>query len=68
MDFLNEVGFDEADEALRKIKDPNEIWKFIYPTEIYVCRRAYQEQDIYVQEKMPKAFGTSGYAGSYVNL
>ena len=49
MNFLDDVGFDETDDALRKIKDPNDIWKFIYPSEIYVCRRAYQEQDIYVQ-------------------
>ena len=49
MDFLDAVGFDEADEALRQIKDHNEIWSYIQPTEIYVTRRPYKEQDIYIQ-------------------
>lgn len=49
MDFLDAVGFDEADEALKEIKDKNEIWKFIHPSEIYVTRRPYKEQDMYVQ-------------------
>lgn len=49
MDFLDEVGFDEAGESLREIEDKNEIWKFIYPSEIYVTRRPYNEQDMYVQ-------------------
>ena len=49
MDFLAAVGFDEADEPLRQIKHKNEIWNFIHPTEIYVTRRPYKEQDIYVQ-------------------
>ena len=48
MDFLDAVGFDEADKPLRKIKDKNEIWKFIHPSEIYVTRRPYKEQDMYV--------------------
>ena len=48
MDFLDMVGFDEADEQLRQIKDQNEIWNFIYPTEVYITRRPYKEQDIYV--------------------
>lgn len=46
---MNAVGFDKADEHLRQIKDKNEIWNFIHPTEIYVTRRPYNEQDIYVQ-------------------
>jgi len=48
MDFLDAVGFDEADEPLRQIKNKNEIWNFIQPTEIYVTRRPYKDQDIYV--------------------
>jgi len=47
-DFLDDVGFDEADEALRQIKDHIEIWNFIHPTEIYVTRRPYKDQDVYV--------------------
>jgi len=49
MDFLDAVGFDEEDEPLRQITNKNEIWEFIQPTEIYVTRRPYKEQDIYVQ-------------------
>lgn len=48
-DFLEAVGVDEMDEALRQIKNHNEIWNFIQPTEIYITRRPYKEQDIYVQ-------------------
>ena len=49
MDFLEAVGFDEADESLREIQDKNDIWKFIHPSEIYVSRRPYKDHDIYVQ-------------------
>jgi hypothetical protein len=49
MDFLDAVDFDEADEPLRQIKDKNQIWNFIHPTEIYVTRRPYQEPNMYVQ-------------------
>lgn len=48
MDFLDAVGFEEADQSLKEIKDKNEIWKFIHPSEIYVTRRPYKEQDLYV--------------------
>jgi hypothetical protein len=47
-DFLDAVDFDEADQPLRQIKDYNEIWNFIHPTEIYVTRRPYKEHDIYL--------------------
>jgi hypothetical protein len=49
IEFLDAVDDDEEYESLREIEDPNDIWKFIQPAEIYVSRRAYQEQDIYVQ-------------------
>jgi hypothetical protein len=48
-DFLDAVEFDDADQSLREISDKNEIWKFIHPSEIYVTRRPYKEQDMYVQ-------------------
>jgi hypothetical protein len=48
-DFLDAVDFDDVDQSLREIKDKNEIWKFIHPSEIYVTRRHYKEQDMYVQ-------------------
>ena len=49
IDFLEAVGFDEMDEPLRQIQSKNDIWNFIQPTQIYVTRRPYKEQDIYVQ-------------------
>jgi hypothetical protein len=49
MEFLEMIEFDEADERLRQIKDKNEIWKFVYPTNIYVSRRPYNDKNIYIQ-------------------
>ena len=48
MDFLEAVEYDEDDEPLRQINNKNEIWNFIQPSEIYVTRRPYNDQDIYV--------------------
>jgi len=48
MDFLNTIEFDEADQYLRNIKDKNEIWKYVQPTDIYIARRPYQDENIYV--------------------
>lgn len=48
MNFLEEIEFDEADEPLRQIKDKNDIWNFVYPDEISVQRRPYNDKDIYV--------------------
>lgn len=48
-DFLEAVGYDEADQALWDIKDGNEIWQFVHPSEIYVTRRPCKERDMYVQ-------------------
>ena len=49
MDFLNAVDFDEADEPLRQIKNQDEIWNYVYPSEIYVSRRHRRDKDIYLQ-------------------
>jgi len=49
MDFLDKVGFDEVDQSLKEINNKTDIWSFIHPTEIYVTRRPYKEQDIFVQ-------------------
>jgi hypothetical protein len=35
-------------ETLNAIKSPAEIWKFVQPLGISVCRRPYGEQDIYI--------------------
>jgi hypothetical protein len=34
---------------LLDLKDINEVWQFVHPTEIHVVRRPYEEPDIYVQ-------------------
>ena len=49
IDFLNAVRFEELDRLLRQLEDENDIWKFIYPTEIYISRRLYNDKDIYIQ-------------------
>ena len=49
IDFLDAIGFDESYESLRNLVEQNEIWKLIHPSEIYVTRRPYKEQDMYVQ-------------------
>lgn len=47
-DYLNEVDINVVDESLRQIEDIQEIWRFIYPTDIFAERRAYSEKDIYI--------------------
>ena len=49
MNFLDAVENEDADQLLRNIKYENDIWNFIHPTEIYVTRRPYKEQDMYLQ-------------------
>lgn len=48
MDFLNAVEYDEADEDLWKIEDPDDIWQYVYPSEIYVTRRSRRDENIYI--------------------
>ena len=48
MEFLDNVELDEADYALRKITDKNEIWNFINPTELFITRRHRRDNDIYL--------------------
>lgn len=49
MDFLNAIGYEEEDDKLWNIKDAHEIWKYVYPKDIYVERRPYNEKGIYVK-------------------
>ncbi|MBB6499247.1 DUF6985 domain-containing protein [Pedobacter cryoconitis] len=49
LDFLDTIEPDEADADLRSITHENEIWKFVQPTEIYVTRRLYEDENIYIQ-------------------
>lgn len=48
MDFLNAVEFDEADQPLWDIQNENEIWNYVQPNEIFIARRPYNDEDIYV--------------------
>lgn len=48
MDFLNAIGYDEADKKLWEIKHQNEIWKFVQPKEIFIARRSHEDKNIYV--------------------
>ena len=48
MNFLNAIGYDEADEKLWKINEKHDIWNFIYPREILVSRRDRRDKDIYL--------------------
>ena len=47
-DYLEDVGDDDIEEKIRSIKNENEIWQFVHPTDIYVSRRE-KDNDIYVQ-------------------
>ncbi len=46
-DFLEAIGDD--DEFKINIKQKEDIWDFVHPSEIYVTRRPYNDMDIYVQ-------------------
>ncbi|MEP0265545.1 hypothetical protein [Dokdonia sp.] len=48
MDFLRAVEFDEADQPLWDIEHENDIWKFIYPHDIYVTRGHGKDDGIYI--------------------
>lgn len=48
MDFLNAIEYDEMDKPLWDMTDKNEVWKFVYPQDIYITRRHRRDQDIYL--------------------
>lgn len=48
MDFLNAVDFNEDDQALWDIKEVNEIWNYVQPIEIYISRRPYHDEKMYI--------------------
>ncbi len=48
MTLLEAIGYDEADQSLKDITDPNEIWNFVHPSKIYVSRRHRRDKDIYI--------------------
>jgi hypothetical protein len=47
-DFLDAVELDEADERLREITRPEEIWAFVHPQTVYVKRRHRRDREIYL--------------------
>jgi len=49
MDFLDAIGYDEADQHLWDIKDPEEIWNYVIPREIYVTREPYEDKGVYLR-------------------
>jgi len=49
MDFLDAIGYDEADQHLWDIKDPQEIWNYVTPREIYVTREPYEGKGVYLR-------------------
>lgn len=48
MDFLDAIEEDEEDEHFREIENINEIWNFVFPTDIFVSRRHRRDQEIYI--------------------
>ena len=49
MDFLDAIGYDEADKHLWDIKDHQEIWNYVRPREIYVSREPYEDKAVYLR-------------------
>ena len=53
MDYVNEIGEDVFNtevfnEPFWEIKDENEIWKYVYPQDVYLSRRHRRDEDIYL--------------------
>lgn len=48
MDFLNDIGFEEEDSAMWEMKGPEEVWDFIFPTQVLVTGPAGKDEQIYV--------------------
>jgi len=44
-DFVDAVG----EEDMPTIENEEDVWAFVYPQEIYVSRRPYHDQDIYLK-------------------
>ena len=49
MDFLEAIGFDEADEAMWNMKSPEEVWQFVKCTHLYFSREPHDDGDVYLQ-------------------
>lgn len=49
MDFLDAIGYDEADDAMWKMTQPEEVWQFVTSTGLYVSREPYEDKGMYLQ-------------------
>ncbi|PUV24605.1 hypothetical protein DCO56_12280 [Sphingobacterium athyrii] len=49
MDFLDAIGYDDADDAMWKMKQPEEVWQFVKFTGLYVSREPYEDKGVYLQ-------------------
>lgn len=49
LDTLNTAPINETLQHLLHLKNANEIWNHIYPSQIYVTRGTEKDQDVYVQ-------------------
>lgn len=49
MDFLDAIGYDDADDAMWKMKQPEEVWQFVKCTGLYVSREPYEDKGVYLQ-------------------
>lgn len=47
-EFLEAVGYEKEDDAMREIEYPDEIWRFVQPQVVYVKRNRYDNRDIYI--------------------
>lgn len=49
MEFLDAIGYNEEDDALWKIKDPQQIWQHVRYNQCYVSREPYEDQQVYLR-------------------
>lgn len=49
MAFLEMIGYNEEDEQLWNIKDPQEIWNYVRYNKLYVSREQYEDHELYIQ-------------------
>jgi hypothetical protein len=45
---MDDVVYDGIDPALAEMTEKNEIWNFVYPSDIYVSKRHRRDEDIYI--------------------
>ncbi|SFD88584.1 hypothetical protein SAMN05518672_103697 [Chitinophaga sp. CF118] len=47
-DFMDEVIYDGIDPEMANMTQNSDIWKFVYPTDIYISKRHRRDKDIYI--------------------